>query len=62
MTINRLTAVGLTPILSLKGLSPAERLEWANSNNHEVNAERARSGLFPIKWVLVDGHLKIHRA
>jgi hypothetical protein len=62
MTINRLTAVGLTPILSLKGLSPAERLEWANSNNHGVNSERARSGLFPIKWVLVDGHLKIDRA
>jgi hypothetical protein len=47
---------------SLKNMTPAERLEWANSNNHEVNAERARSGLFPIKWVLVDGHLKIDRA
>jgi hypothetical protein len=60
-TENRLARGGEVKF-SLKNMTPAERLEWANSTNHEVNAERAHSGLFPIKWVLVDGHLKIDRA
>ena len=48
-----------TAKFSLKNMTPSERVEWANRNQFEVNAERAREGLDPIEWVLRDGRLTI---